>query len=118
MYVSSGQIYYFLACLVFGFLGGLIYSIKNLLFNSKNKSVSIIIDVLYFLFLLLLYVLYSYVFNFPNVRVYMILGVLTGIILCVESFGYILAKFIKRRYNINVETNVNRKGMYNDRGKG
>ena len=48
----------------------------------------------------------------------MIIGVLLGIILCIETFGYILAKFAKRIYNITIKTKVKHKGIRNDRGKG
>ena len=103
MFVSSGQFYIFLSCVTFGGLCGFFYSlivfVKKFI---KSKWFNSILDLLFFLCIGTLFVVYSFKFNFPNVRVYMLVGVLLGLILYMESFHLILANLLKKLYNKKV----------------
>ncbi len=101
MYVSSGQFYVFIASIAFGGMCGILFSISAL-FKIKlaNVFLRIIPDLLAFSITACLYVLYSHSLNFPNVRVYMILGVMLGILIYFKSFHITLAKCTKKLYNL------------------
>ncbi|MBQ3596832.1 MAG: spore cortex biosynthesis protein YabQ [Clostridia bacterium] len=105
MFVSSGQFYVLLSCIAFGVCCGVVRSIFTF-FGAilNNKPIKIILDILFFVIIGFLFVLYSFRFSFPNVRAYMILGVFVGILLYMESFHIILAKFLERLYNKKVKS--------------
>ncbi len=101
MFVTANQIYIFFACVAFGGVSGLFFSTSIALKKIiKNKWLKILPDVVAFFVITPLYVLYSFCMRFSNLRVYMLLGVVIGIILYLKSFHIILAKFIKKVYNI------------------
>ncbi len=100
MFVTFNQIYVFLACISFGVLSGVVYSPLIAVKERINKlPVSILIDFIYFFLLSIGYLIYSFSFNFPSFRAYMIAGVFLGIFLYLKSFRFMLAKVEKRLYN-------------------
>lgn len=111
MFVSSGQFYVFTACVGFGvFLGILFFTVKDLTVKIKNASFKGVIQFLPFFFSAFLFIIYSNKLNFPTFRVYMLFGVFSGVYLYGKSFRLILAKVVKRVYNIKKE-----KGKKSDR---
>lgn len=101
MFVTSGQFYVFVACVCFGGCTSILFSISALIKNYiANRLIKIILDVICFLFVGVLYVLYSHALKFPNFRLYMIVGVLLGIFSYLKSFHILLAKMAKKFYNI------------------
>lgn len=101
MFVSSGQFYFFIFCVAFGGISGVVLTIPSLLkLLIKNKIFGIFIDVFFWCLIALFYGYYSFKLNFPNFRFYMFAGVIIGQIIYFKSFYYILAKFIKKLYNI------------------
>ena len=100
MFVSNGQFYVLLICVGIGFVSGSLFTlflpIKNVL---NNYVFSALIDVLIFILLCFGYSFCANFYSFPNFRFYMVLGVMLGIILYVESFNFILAKIGKIIYN-------------------
>lgn len=109
MFVTKHQFYVFIACIAFGGMGGVLFSIfQTIKFCIKNKLVKATFDVFVFLILAGGYVLYSHLLNFPNIRIYMMAGVFVGIVLYFKSFHIILAKYLKKLYNIIVK-NLKRK---------
>jgi hypothetical protein len=101
MFVSANQIYVFLACVAFGGVVGVFFSVSSLLKSLiKIKWIKVIVEVLVFILVAVLYLLYSYNMHFPNLRLYMIGGVLVGITAYLKSFHIMLAKFLKKAYNI------------------
>ena len=119
MFVTLNQIYVFIACVSFGGIGGLIFSlfciIKTLV---KFKIFEVLCDVFCMALLSVAFSVFSYKFSFPNIRVYMIFGVLLGLTLYLKSFHRILAKFAKKFYNITIQKFTKGKGRKNDRNKG
>ncbi|MBQ8426642.1 MAG: spore cortex biosynthesis protein YabQ [Clostridia bacterium] len=101
MFVTANQIFIFLACVSFGGVAGVLFSsaiaVKSVI---KNKWLKILPDVFAFFITAILYVLYSFNMRFSNLRLYMVVGVLVGISLYLKSFHILLAKFLKKAYNI------------------
>lgn len=101
MFVTANQIYVFLACVSFGGCVGILFSLINgLKFLIKKDLFKIVIDVFAFVIIAVLYVVFSYRTKFPSLRLYMITGVLVGIVIYYKSFHRILAKIVKKAYNI------------------
>ena len=101
MFVSKGQIYVFIVCVAIGCLSGIFFSLSALLKSGvKSKCFRIIPDIFVFVALSVAYVFLAYSFGFPNLRAYMIVGVFVGIIGYFKSFHILLAKCLKKLYNI------------------
>ena len=100
MNVSSGQFFVFLTCVSLGVFFGVIYTIlyciKGLV---KSKVIMSLFDIIYFVLIAFLYTVITCNLKFPSFRFYMIIGVFLGLIGYIESFNFILAKFIKKIYN-------------------
>ena len=107
MFVSEGQLVIFIFCVALGFLIGIIWSIFSILREVFQLRIfRLFLDVLFFVVSILFYVLYANLLNFPSFRFYMPIGVFIGLFFYCESFHYILAKCIKRLYNITVKYTV------------
>ena len=118
MFVSLNQFYIFIASISFGIIGGVLYCPINFIKKKLKKfQILFLLDILYFFVLSVLFLFYSFLLKFPNVRAYMIFGVFLGIILYIKSFNNILAKVIKRVYNIISKNFAIRKNK-DDRRKG
>ena len=101
MFVTKNQLYVFIACVAFGGGAGIIFSLLSVIFERiKNKVIKALPFIIISIPLGFSYVFYGYMLKFPNFRVYMILGVFCGIYLYFKSFHIILAKFVKKFYNI------------------
>ena len=80
MFVSSGQAYGFIACVAFGFAGGLVFSfIQPFKFFLTYKITSIIFDFIAFIVLAFLFCEFCFWFDFPSLRGYMFFGVFVGL---------------------------------------
>lgn len=115
MFVTKNQFYVFSACLAFGTVLALLYSIVRLvsyLFNSKVLLGTI--DLLFLAFSSLLFSYYSHMLFFPNFRPYMLIGVFSGFFGYLKSFHIILAKSIKKFYNIFVSKIPKKRRAKND----
>ncbi len=100
MFVSGSQFYVFVACLAFGSVCGIFFSLSELFkIPIKNVILRIIPDFICFIITAVLFVGYSYLLKFPNFRAYMIIGVLVGILVYFKSFHILLAKCLKIIYN-------------------
>ncbi len=118
MFVTQNQLYVFIACVAFGGGCGVLLSIANLLhFLTKNRIVNIVFSVIALSLIGVLFSYYSYKMFFPNVRLYMLVGVMIGIYLYYKSFYILLAKFLKKFYNIYEQKIRKLKGKRNDRIK-
>ena len=101
MFVSRGQFFVFIACVAFGGVCGILFSAAGALkFFVKNKIVKNLFDFITFLLVCFLYFIFAYKMRFPNFRFYMVLGVFLGIFMYIKSFHIILAKFVKKMYNV------------------
>lgn len=118
MFVSKNQFYVLLACIAFGGLSGILLSAINFIGALfKQKIVKFVCSIIALSLIGILYSFYSYKMFFPNVRVYMVVGVLIGIYLYYKSFYIILAKILKKIYNILGQKIKDIKGKKNDRNK-
>lgn len=101
MFVSKNQFYVFISCISFGLVGGVLYSpFSALKFVLKNNALKIIVDTVYFIIVSALFSVYAFLMYFPTLRIYMLIGVLLGLLLYFKSFHIILAKLMKKFYNI------------------
>lgn len=101
MFVSAGQFYYFAECLFIGALSGLISEILlvSVPLSSKFAAVEKITDFLRFAVAGAVYFRLSLYFRFPDVRLYMPLGVIVGNALEYVTVHKLLAKYLKTWYN-------------------
>ena len=103
MFVTANQLYVFLSCLSFGACFGVFRTLTILIKErTSNNIIKGVVEIAYFILLSFGFVLYSFLVKMPNLRAYMIVGVLLGNFLYVKSFHYILAKSVKRVYNVLV----------------
>ena len=101
MFVTANQIYVFLACVSFGGCTGVLFTASYFIkYAIKRTYLKFIPDVISFVAVGILYVFYSYYACFSNLRIYMLFGIIVGIILYFKSFHIILAKILKKTYNI------------------
>ncbi len=100
-FVSEGQIFVFIACVAIGAVGGVCFSFSDLIKSGlKIKALGVITDTFAFISAFIIFQAAAYFFNFPSLRIYMVVGVFLGIFLYLKSFNIILAKLFKRLYNI------------------
>lgn len=101
MFETLSQFCVFVACVGYGAISGIIFSMSSALkYVFNKKALGIVSDALSFFIVGGVYVYYSYALNFPSLRLYMPLGVLLGIYCYMKSFHIILAKICKKAYNI------------------
>ena len=104
MFKSFWQIYLFIANLSFGVVLGVGYlPISLIKLPKKIGFLRWIFDFLYLIIAIVFYSLYAYFFNFPNFRLYEIIGIILGAILGFKSFKITVAKKQKRLYNKSVK---------------
>ena len=88
-------------CVSIGVLFGFIYDIFFLCFNiSKNKTITTISNIIYFILMAILFTITSNYLKFTNFRIYMAISVIVGLILYNKSFHKIIAKLYIKVYNI------------------
>ncbi|MBQ8197716.1 MAG: spore cortex biosynthesis protein YabQ [Clostridia bacterium] len=104
MLSNLDQFYIFLACFSIGAICGIFFSFsfafKYVLRNKKLKFFGIITDFLAFILTTITYIHLSFKFNFPSFRFYMPIGVFIGVIAYTKSLHILLAKLLKKPYNI------------------
>ena len=98
MFVTANQFYVFVACFSFGGAFGVVFNVSNIIKKPFNK-ISPIFDVLSFIFMGILFRIYSNLLQFPNFRAYMVVGVVLGVVAYKKSFYIILAKCLQKIYN-------------------
>jgi hypothetical protein len=118
VFVSKNQFLIFIACLAFGvFSGGILSLISGVKFVIKQKFINTIIDILAWGALGIAFIAYMYYMNFPNIRFYMLFGVMISIVAYFKSFHIILAKFAKKFYNIIVKKKIGNRDTRDDTKK-
>lgn len=101
MFVTQNQFYIFVACLFFGGVTGVLFSISAAVKKCfRIIYLRIIPDMLAFVTVFFLYIIYSYKLNFPDFRPFMAAGVFVGIFLYMKSWHILLAKPAEMLYNI------------------
>jgi len=109
MFVTSGQFTSFLFSVSFGIVFGVFWGLIRLFFRSTGKLGKGIGDVIFFIFLSLSFTYFAYLIKFPNIRLYMIAGILLGIFLYMKSFNIILANVLKKVYNLSIKKILNKR---------
>ena len=100
MFVTANQFYVFISCVFLGvFLGLPLSFVKFVNFLVKNKILTNVLYVIYFINLSLAYVYFAHALYFPSFRIYMIIGVLLGLFAYMKSLHFILAKLVEKLYN-------------------
>ena len=107
MFVSSGQFFYFIACIGIGAIFGLLISFYKSF--KVNKKIRVSLDVVCSLLCSFCYIFISHSLSFPNLRLYMFFGVFLGMILYFKSINLMLAKILKKLYNIYKEKRIKHK---------
>ena len=100
MFITSNQFYYFCACITFGVFFGVFYSIFKVFFVKLQYKLIVFLDILIYLLFVILFIIFAYAMKFPSFRIYMPFGVLLGKFLYSISFEILLAKLVKKGYNI------------------
>ncbi len=101
MFVTKNQIFIFITCIAFGVVGGAILSLFSFVkIKLKNSIVIFVVDLFSFIVITFLYVLFSLRMEFTDFRLYMTIGVFVGIAGYLKSFHIIVAKCLKKIYNI------------------
>lgn len=99
------QIYVLIVCLFSGILGGVLYEpfyfIRRV---ARNRIVGIVADILFFILFAAVFVLLSVIYDFPDVRPYMIVGAFGGLLLYLISAHRIVAFLFEKLYNIAKKT--------------
>ena len=104
------DIFYFITCTSLGIISGVVYDILYIArcvvcgvhkqaYSVKDRIFTIVCDVIYCLFFAASFVFVSVMFDFSNLRMFMILGCVLGAILYLKSFHLFVAFFVKRVYN-------------------
>ncbi|MBO7345225.1 MAG: spore cortex biosynthesis protein YabQ [Clostridia bacterium] len=114
MFVTRNQIFVFLFCLSFGCCFGFVISLFNCFLPKKYKWLRVLVDAILGVCGALVFSCLSHAHNFPNLRMYMIIGVACGFFAYFKSFNILLAKIQEKIYNIFKSKKVK---LENDRGK-
>lgn len=104
------QFFIFLICVSCGILSGVFYDFLYVLrcavcgvpagqYSVKDKIFTAFCDILYCAALAALYIGASVLFEFPDLRLYMLAGCFIGVLLYMKSFHLFVAFFIKKLYN-------------------
>lgn len=101
MFITKNQFYIATACIAFGFVFAIILGIFSVVkFFIKDRIIKAILDVVLFVIMAVMFRVYAFMLNFPNVRLYMFLCVFIGILAYFKSLHILLAKNMKKFYNI------------------
>ena len=102
---TQNQVGYFLISVALGVLSGLLYEIFALLRwifgckKGKHPKIGFLLDCLFGIFLSVYYITATYFFHFPDLRLYMCLGLAIGFILYAKFLRIMLAFCRKVCYN-------------------
>lgn len=100
MFVSANQIIFFLFSFGFGCFTSIPLGVLNLFIAKfNNKFLSIFLYVIFFFILSILFFLFRFYGNFPNVSFYMIIGFFLGMFLFYKILLLPIAKLVKKVYN-------------------
>ncbi len=104
------QIFIFITCAFCGVISGVVYDIlyiarcavcgiRKEAFTLKDRIFTIACDVVYCLIFCAMFIFTSVMFNFYELRLYMLIGCILGALTYLKSFHVIVAFFVKKVYN-------------------
>lgn len=105
------QIFIFLVCALCGVVSGVVYDVLYVArcivcgvngkkYTVKDKIFTFLCDVIYFIVFALMFIFTSVLFEFYQIRLFMLLGALFGAFIYIKSLHIIVAFFVKKVYNI------------------
>lgn len=105
------QFYIFMVCMFTGIISGVVYDVLYIVrcalcgpdksaYTVKDKIFLVICDVLYCIVFAAGYIFISVLFDFGEVRLFMLLGCALGAVIYLKSFHIIVAFFVHKVYNI------------------
>ncbi len=98
---TANQLLILCASAFSGIVAGVLYEFFYLLRRLvKLRALKIFFDVLFFLLFAVIFIFVSVVFNFPQMRVFMVLGAFLGFSIYICTFHRIVAFLIEKLYNI------------------
>ena len=104
MWVTENQIFVFIACVAFGGISGVLFSVaQGVKAFIKSKPFKCVPDILFFAIAAATYSAYAFFLGFPSYRVYMTAGVFLGIYLYYKSLHQVIAKTAVKCYNVTVK---------------
>ena len=104
------QVFIFIICLSCGILSGVAYDVlyiarcslcgvESAAYTVKDRIMLIVCDLLYCIVFAAGFIFVSVMFDFENLRLYMLIGCLLGAIIYLKSFHIIVAFFVHKVYN-------------------
>lgn len=96
---AENQLLYFIICLSFGYIFGIISAIFDVLCEINNTILNCICVILRYILFAFCFVLCKNIYNLPNIRLYMPLCALCGFTLYKKTLYKIIAIYAKKLYN-------------------
>ncbi len=104
------QIFIFIICACSGVMSGIVYDVlyiarcavcgvEKQAYTVKDKVFCAACDILYFIVFAAAFVFISVMFEFRELRLFMLIGCALGALLYLKSFHVIVAFFVKKVYN-------------------
>lgn len=105
------QFFIFLTCLLVGISSGLVYDLlyaarifvcgtDKTAYTIKDKIMTIVCDLVYFCVFAAMFVFTSVLFEFYELRLYMLIGCALGAIIYLKSLHILIAFMLKKVYNV------------------
>lgn len=122
------QIFIFLTCTCCGVLSGIVYDVlyvarcavcgvESRAYTLKDRIFTIACDIIYTLVFAGMFIFTSVMFDFYELRLFMILGCALGAFLYLKSFHVFVAFLVKKVYNKVILKKLSRKRSKNERIK-
>ncbi len=106
MFVTKGQFFIAVICLVYGFAVAIVYSLLDGIFErllGKIYALKFLVLLAYFLFITAVFLLIYHAYGFPDYRAYIPICFSVGFILMNKILRQKLAKITKKVYNIKIK---------------
>lgn len=116
------QLFIFLTCMLVGVSSGAVYDLLYAArifvcgtdakkYTIKDRIMTIACDIIYFIVFAAMFILTSVLFEFYELRLYMLVGCALGAIIYLKSLHIIVAFALKKVYNI-ITKRIKRRNMH------
>ena len=121
------QVFIFLTCMLCGVCSGVVYDVlyvarvfvsgvDKAAYSVKDKIFTCVCDIVYFAVFAAMFVFISVMFEFYQIRLYMLVASVLGAIIYLKSLHLIIAFLIKKVYN-GINKGKKRQGERHERRK-
>lgn len=110
MFVTSGQFGIFALCFTFGSVWGFAAALLSPLWQEKNAALRFAAEGSFFLAAALAFFWFRAAAGFPSARLYMLFGVLAGMLAVCKSIEKTVAKYWRKVYNRRKEKRRRKNG--------